>query len=897
MPHSCRSSGVAPGTDTQRSRLVIGLCALLILAAVAVFQLRERADQSNLAGHADEAAHFVSGICLLDYCRTAFGTNPVSFAESYYVRYPRVAFGHWPPMFYVVQALWYGIWGVTTLNAVLLMGCITATAALMLFLRLQRLFGTWTALLSIGAFLWLPLVSRSELLVMSDMLTGLFMLLAVLAFCDGWTLGAGRYWIQSALWALMAILTKESALALLVFAPLALLVLGGRSFFSRRHLYKMAIGLGLVTALTVVLYAATGVLHLRDYPQTAVTLTSLWRRGPLLGPFFAGASVAIFVTAAYGVVELLAVKRRPASTDQLIHAKVALVWLGVALASQLMAREMVEERYFLPAYFPLILLFAQGLHFLRSATERLTGRRAAGFVAASAWALFGTVSTHGGNLYGRRTGYAEIAAAIPSDSSRPVILVSSDAAGEGAIVAERLIRDAERDGVVLRASKMLSSSDWMGGNLKQKFQSVSQVRELLNAIPVHFVVLDMNGFINPSTRTHHRLLEDTVRSEPAQFRQIGDFPLYYGSHRRDGAVQVFENLEAKPHPGGVIQVDMTNSLGKRIEVRLKRSDRVPPAHPKPPGGLPGWLLALLPSYPAGPDSPHIDPAADLIGPEGGWGRIYVTAPRGHSWQARRLPGWISIVSSGSGNGDGQLLYRVSENDSVEDRWAVISVGDDLFRVMQPCFPYIPLPLVETVDKAVTVPPAEGYSYLPQPSRWRLADSFGRTTSLALTTEGPLGSDSIVLKRQDPPDVDPGTTAVYFDGIDIHPGAGYRLSLWLKTEHPAPVSVRFGQKTPLFNRCGLDQPIDVSSTWRQVTVWFEAKGDGCGLDENRFSIEAGRITGKLWFSQVSLHRESLHGSTAEQAHGEGQPVDQVSPGKLSRFLQQAVKPLQAGSLHP
>jgi len=110
----------------------------------------------------------VSGVCVLDYFRTAFGSNPITFAESYYVHYPKLALGHWPPMFYIIQAAWYATFGVTTFSAILLMGVITTAAAVALAFRFMRLGGIPAALLGTGVFLSLPLTGMSTRLVMAD---------------------------------------------------------------------------------------------------------------------------------------------------------------------------------------------------------------------------------------------------------------------------------------------------------------------------------------------------------------------------------------------------------------------------------------------------------------------------------------------------------------------------------------------------------------------------------------------------------------------------------------------------------------------------------------------------------------------------------------------------------
>ena len=135
----------------------------------------------------------------------------------------------------------------------------------------------------------------------------------------------------------------------------------------------------------------------------------------------------------------------------------------------------------------------------------------------------------------QRTGYAEIASSMPYNSDGLVILVSADALGEGAMVVERLLGDSARAGVVLRASKVLSTSYWMGENYALITNSANEVCRLLDSIPVQFIVVDINGFLQENTRMHHRLLEEAIKNKPAQFRLFGDFPLYTNGHRQNAA--------------------------------------------------------------------------------------------------------------------------------------------------------------------------------------------------------------------------------------------------------------------------------------------------------------------------------------------------------------------------
>ena len=145
------------------------IAATLICVSIGTFQISRGAYRSSLAGHPDEAAHFVSGLCVLDYLRAGLGTNPIKFVESYYAHYPKVALGHWPPMFYIIQAAWYGLTGESVFQAILLAGIAAALTALTLYLRLKRLYGNFLALLATVMFLSLPLVRASEVTLMADM--------------------------------------------------------------------------------------------------------------------------------------------------------------------------------------------------------------------------------------------------------------------------------------------------------------------------------------------------------------------------------------------------------------------------------------------------------------------------------------------------------------------------------------------------------------------------------------------------------------------------------------------------------------------------------------------------------------------------------------------------------
>jgi hypothetical protein len=831
---------------------------LLIFACVIFYQGSQRAYDSNLATHPDEAAHFVSAICVLDYLRHGLGTHPVAFAESFYVRYPRVAFGHWPPLFFIVQALWYGLFGTAISRAILLMGCIVAATAAALFARLRRLYGACIAFAATGVFLWLPVVRNSALLLMSDMLAVLFTLLAVFAFCDALITGRRGHCIRSGIFCLLAVLTKESAISLLFFAPVAFLLLRSANPSSgRQRTIAIAGGLAILIAVTLVSYSLTGVLNLRQPEQTTVSLPELWRRLPLLTSFVTGVSAAMLLTAALGVAGAWRRAKLPADLDRRVHAIAALLFLGATLFSQLAGRDQMDDRYFLPAFLVLTILFAHGLWRLQWMMSQRGVPRPAAYAVLAAWAVVAAAMVPGGNLRGQRSGYAEIADAMPVDPLRPAVLISSDAAGEGGLIAESLVRDRARQGVFLRGGKVLFSANWMGTSVKPLVHSVADVSRLIDAVPVRYIVLDTNGYIGGTDRDTRRLLEETIRSRPGQFRLRGALPLYLDGRRWDGAVELYENVNAMPSARMKIRVDMSYTLGRSLETTIVNTAHETARSQSAADGL-ASLASIAPDLRPADPLPRIAPVQDAVGPAGDWGRIYVFAPPGLSWHASDMPDWISMepALTGTGSGNMTLRYEVAENTWNQVRVATLRIGNERFHLRQPAFPRVELPVFETFQPGQSTPP-EGYYYLPRPTRWHLRDlPIGRRTVITSAAEGPDGNLSLLLDRKNPPYEWQQATEVYFAGIDLIRGAGYRVSLWLKAEHAAPIWLRLRQRTAPENSCGLDQRVDAGEEWRNVSVWFRASGENCGFARNALFIDAGTVDGKLWISEVSLRRESL-----------------------------------------
>jgi hypothetical protein len=101
-----------------------------------------------------------------------------------------------------------------------------------------------------------------------------------------------------------------------------------------------------------------------------------------------------------------------------------------------------------------------------------------------------------------------------------VILIASDAIGEGMFIGEVAMHEDRPGHVVLRASKVLSDSGWMGEGYTSFFDTSRQLMDYLDSIPVGIVVLEEDAAPNQS---HHRVLRRVMRDFPDRWERLADY--------------------------------------------------------------------------------------------------------------------------------------------------------------------------------------------------------------------------------------------------------------------------------------------------------------------------------------------------------------------------------------
>jgi hypothetical protein len=124
----------------------------------------------------------------------------------------------------------------------------------------------------------------------------------------------------------------------------------------------------------------------------------------------------------------------------------------------------------------------------------------------------------------RRLASVLLAAGNSRDS---VVLVSGTSVAEGSVIAEIAIRESRPGHIVLRASKQLGISDWMGHGYRLQYETPDEVQKYLESIPVRLVVVQSLPAL--TERPHQRLLRAALARYPDRWERIPagqEFGLY-----------------------------------------------------------------------------------------------------------------------------------------------------------------------------------------------------------------------------------------------------------------------------------------------------------------------------------------------------------------------------------
>ena len=508
--------------------------------------------RSEFSNQSDESAHYITALMIRDYIAQGVPAKPLEFAKNYYLHYPKVAFGHWPPLFHVVEAAWMLVFGVSRTSVMCLELAISALLGAALYAVVTRAIGYWQAGLAAALMLiCLPLVQGYSGVLMADMLVALLSFWTILVWARYMEAPSWRLGIAFALLSIATILTKGNGFALALVPPIAIVLCRRWELLKRSSLYGALIlilaGVAPWTFITRGLVLPTWQFGLTP---GFVALSSWF----LLSQLIIAPGILVSVLALVGIAVKILGPYRGGRVEPLwgaAFAQVIAVWVFHA-----MVPAGVENRYLLASLAPWLMFAAAGIQWisLRLGGVLLPVRGWAIALSVIAAAVF--FATVFEIPQKRRIGLQEVAEDLTSNPEfrNSVILCSSEGNGEGALISEVAMREARPGHIILRASRMLAESDWNGRDYKLKMEGPAAIQQFLEAASVDLVVLDLQPY---QPFEHHKQLQATMHYPG--WRRIGVYPRIVDSVTNPTAhVELWRQTgAARPAPSFIVEMNPT----------------------------------------------------------------------------------------------------------------------------------------------------------------------------------------------------------------------------------------------------------------------------------------------------------------------------------------------------
>jgi hypothetical protein len=449
--------------------------ALLFGLAVILAQWRAGAFGADRGLTADEAAHFVSSAMIADFLRGGAWTRPMAFVIDYYAHLPRMAIGHWPPLFHLIQGLIFVVTGPSVAIALLVQAVIAGLACAVPAALCRDRLG-WAAGFAAG----LLVVASPNFLfltgaVMLDNLTGLMVLLCTLTWADYAERPSGGRAVLLAAAAIAALMTKGNALGL-VFLPVI------HCAVTRRWIL-------LVRPATLAAAAAVASVvlpwYLLTYHLSAAGFNYAlgWDYSSRAVPAYADFFWRMIGLPAAAAVLISLWRRLGKGRDDPVLCACASALIAT-LAFQMIAPADLQPRYLI-AILPLAAILA--IDGLALASFRVPRWRTAILVGAALISIAGVARLPRSSSFG--TGL--LARAVEqSEAPNPLILLCLSPTGEGAAIASFAADEPEPRHYLVRASQALSTSGFMGGDYHLLVSSPDEVGRWLAEHQIGWLILE-----------------------------------------------------------------------------------------------------------------------------------------------------------------------------------------------------------------------------------------------------------------------------------------------------------------------------------------------------------------------------------------------------------------------
>ncbi len=480
--------------------------------------------RAEFSGAPDEPAYFVTSLMMRDYIGLWPHPAPIDWAIQYYIHYPKIALGHWPPGHFLLQSLWWMLFTPSRASAMWFNGATALAAAALFYSWARRIVPAWWLPASCALLLLAPLTQQAMAQTMADLTT----LLAGIAVL--WTLtrlvedASLRRMLALLASLAAAVLIKPSAITLVPGCLLAMTVAGvWRRLRLPPLLVATAVALGFLTVAAGLWQAGPIAVFLRRW--AGMNLSNPWHIDQLV--LVAGPGV---LAVALGGAALAFTRRQPA----VLAAASCLAGLA---AMSYVIRAIREPRHWIVTLPMLLLLAAAALVWL---PPRWRWAAAVGALALFPFQLY------------RQTplGFAALATQLPLPAR--MLVSSPNGWSEGCWIATVAAAEHRPASKILRATKTLASTDWNSMSYQMLATTAEAVEQILDTNRIGAVVLHNANDANPLP--HHRLLAGTLAASSI-----------WKLCAQAGETAAYCRVKPPQQPPVPIRIDLRQDFGRIIE--------------------------------------------------------------------------------------------------------------------------------------------------------------------------------------------------------------------------------------------------------------------------------------------------------------------------------------------
>ncbi|MCP5367296.1 MAG: hypothetical protein H6907_15095 [Hyphomicrobiales bacterium] len=488
----------------------------------------------------DESSHVLNGYLIWSYLTGPLGSNPMAYAQDFYVHYPKISIGHWPPLYYAVMSLFFFISPDSFAPLMAYHLVMTALPALIVLFVLWRQIGPRWALAAGVVCALLPLSIDNAYYFMLDQT------IAALAMA-GMVLWVGycrtrRLWyvLGYALVAVAAVMVKGNGWLMGLFPVFHIALARQWRLLLEWRLYVAAV---VAVALVIPWYALT-------YKIASDGFNYQWGMAYFAEAFprfakyvIGGSGLVVVALAAVGAVLALANRLEPRLG---LMGTAAVAMVGAAVLFHAVVPVAIVPRYVSAALPAMAVLAVYGSQWLADrALARLDGGRAGAatlaVVAAAtvAMVLPGLLHLH------RHPPKVDLemdlaAQRIVAETPASTIVIDAHPGGEGALAYEVAIRDTGRRHYVVRSSDLLAQSNFMGSSYQLTVKTPDEVLAKVEGLAATWVVAASGTAVFPRFE-HSLLIAQALALPQSPYELVATFP-----HRnRQGSTRLYRLREPR----------------------------------------------------------------------------------------------------------------------------------------------------------------------------------------------------------------------------------------------------------------------------------------------------------------------------------------------------------------